>query len=448
MPYNFTLSAWGPRTATPGHSLYFMVNTNLIEGENKEWWDVEFLAPTGFNCSLTGRGTHPSWGNKLYRLAPFMVRVDVPVQVGTTDNIRISVRVFKNNETTSYNSYTFHDIVIEAEQEIPYLKPLPVKSSANIQKWEENLFKYGPKASAANNDIWDGGAWFYDGAKVFDKAYHYTKNSEWLLYANKSNTLYASYVQQNAGKIAGYRVFTEGLFAKYKVNQSLETKTRIIELANNSPYAAIGGEVDPDYARETAFILKAYLDAQKCQPEVDYSARIAKSVDLALGHIDIWCDPTNTRPLTIKPFMVGLTMNALITYHEKYKGDVRVYPAIYKACEFLWSEFWIPANGFSYSSKETEPAPDLNLLIAPAYMWLARVSGKVFVLARADDIFNAGVNLAYLDGGKQFTQNYCWSFDFVEWSKITAEPAPPVTRAEFENYKKITDERLRKLESA
>ncbi len=34
---------------------------------------------------------------------------------------------------------------------------------------------------------------------------------------------------------------------------------------------------------------------------------------------------------------------------------------------------------------------------------------------RGDAIFAGGVEQAWLDGGKQFNQNYRWSFDCVTW---------------------------------
>ena len=64
----------------------------------------------------------------------------------------------------------------------------------------------------------------------------------------------------------------------------------------------------------------------------------------------------------------------------------------------------------------TKPgAPDLNLLIAPAFAWLYQRTGDTTYRDRGDQIFAGGVKGAYLDGAKQFNQSYMWSFDFVKW---------------------------------
>ena len=61
------------------------------------------------------------------------------------------------------------------------------------------------------------------------------------------------------------------------------------------------------------------------------------------------------------------------------------------------------------------PAPDLNLLIVPmfGYVALARQDADLFKFA--DKVFKAGATKAYLDGGKQFSQSYRWSFDYLKW---------------------------------
>ncbi len=75
------------------------------------------------------------------------------------------------------------------------------------------------------------------------------------------------------------------------------------------------------------------------------------------------------------------------------------------------------------------PAPDLNLMIAPLYGWLFQQTGDVKYRDIGDRIFTSGVQRAYLDGGKQFTQNYRWSFQYLNWRESPAQadaaPLPP-----------------------
>jgi hypothetical protein len=122
--------------------------------------------------------------------------------------------------------------------------------------------------------------------------------------------------------------------------------------------------------------------------------------------------------------MVGLTAEALIMWDEAHP-DPRVLPAIEAAMSWLWDRAWVAADqAFWYDHWVADPqqpfpakagAPDLNQLIAPAFAWLYRRSCDPVHLERADQIFAGGVKGAYLMQGKQFNQNYCWSFAYVDW---------------------------------
>jgi hypothetical protein len=72
------------------------------------------------------------------------------------------------------------------------------------------------------------------------------------------------------------------------------------------------------------------------------------------------------------------------------------------------------------------PAPDLNMMIAPLYGWVFQQTGDVKYRDIGDRLFASGVKRAYLDGGKQFTQNYRWSFKYLEWRR---SPVKAATRA-------------------
>ena len=70
-------------------------------------------------------------------------------------------------------------------------------------------------------------------------------------------------------------------------------------------------------------------------------------------------------------------------------------------------------------------APDLNMLIAPAFAWLYKETGDAKYRDRGDQIFGGGVQHAWLDNGKQFNQNYRWSFDYIRL-RPPSDPTPPV----------------------
>jgi hypothetical protein len=122
--------------------------------------------------------------------------------------------------------------------------------------------------------------------------------------------------------------------------------------------------------------------------------------------------------------MVGLTMQALIRYWDVTQ-DPRVQPAVKTALDWLWQRAWVSgdkafwyenwaADGFQ-DFPQKAGAPDLNLLIAPAFAWMFQRTGDVTYRDRGDQVFAGGVTRAWLDGPKQFNQNYMWSFDYVKW---------------------------------
>ena len=122
------------------------------------------------------------------------------------------------------------------------------------------------------------------------------------------------------------------------------------------------------------------------------------------------------RWLLVIPFMMGLTMESLIHAYER-TGDPRIPPAIETTADAMWPWLWHPASeSFAYTSSDlNQGAPDLNLLIAPAYAWLWQLTGAQRHLERGDAIFAGGVRNAWLGSGKAFSQNYRSSFDYIEW---------------------------------
>jgi hypothetical protein len=104
--------------------------------------------------------------------------------------------------------------------------------------------------------------------------------------------------------------------------------------------------------------------------------------------------------------MFGLTAEALITTYERTQ-DARIPQALKVGADWIWQNMWLPASSaFQYMSVEVagvggpDPAPDLNLLIAPVYAWLYNQTGLNKYRDAGDQIFAGGVKLAYLDNPK------------------------------------------------
>ncbi len=281
--------------------------------------------------------------------------------------------------------------------------------------------KGGTFCNAANitsQGMYEGNVWFYDGIRVYYQIADYTGNASWNDCAGYVKNVFKPYVLATSG-IRGWRVFPHGLQMDYLRTGDTTSKDAAIRFATDSAYSKYGGGIfpgvndDDGLQRETAYLIHAYRIAGLMgQPK---EALYAQSVDFLLGMIDQQF-VSKTVSYT-KPFYTGLVAEALIQYYEE-THDPRIPPAIKVALDEIWSRSWISASNSFYYDSNSSPvvgSPDLNLLIAPAYAWIYKLTGDPVYQQRGDLIFEGGVKGAWLGGGKQFSQNYRWSFDYVKW---------------------------------
>ncbi len=267
-------------------------------------------------------------------------------------------------------------------------------------------------------------ATYYDAQWVFYQIADYTRDSSWNTCAARAEAVYRDqYVLPNNGSVPGYWNFTHGLMQDYLRTGDTASKNAAILLSRNAAYSPdttpLEWTVSADYSREVAYAIMGYLNAETLGEA--HRMRLDSFVNQAFGHLDQWFG-SKTAPY-VRPFMVGLTAHALIS-HAEQRGDSRVLPAMIQAMDWLWANTWLPGSqAFMYTDRTVdsggmEPAPDLNLLIAPAFAWLYHQTGEVRFRDRGDQIFAGGVANAFLGNGKQFDQNYRWSFDYVKWRSM------------------------------
>lgn len=257
---------------------------------------------------------------------------------------------------------------------------------------------------------------YYDAQRVFFQIADYTGDGKWNICAQRAAAIYRDkYVLPNNGAVPGYWNFTHGLTMDYLRTRDPVSRQAVILLSQNAAFARDGTPLEwtasADLSREVAYAITSYLNAERVG--APRRPRLTQLVDQALGHIQEWF--VRRSAARVAPFMVGLTSEALIDYYEATR-DPRIPPAIKLALDESWVDAWVPpAFAFRYDDRDRALAPDLNLLIAPAFAWLYRHTGDRVYLDRGDQVFAGGVKGAYLGHGKQFNQNYRWSFDFVRW---------------------------------
>ena len=312
-----------------------------------------------------------------------------------------------------------------------------------LARWKTQMVSYGQKAclqyaNTALNDDERLGATYYDATRVNEQIADYTGNAVWDDCATKAKAIYRDYVMRNKGNVPGYWNFTTGFRMDWERKSDALSKQAAILLSQHASYCADTAPLDytvgPTLSREVAYCILSYLDAEDLG--APRRARMTTLAGQALGHVDRWFIsksfrlpagsdvPQATGQYYIQPFMVGLTMQALIRYWD-VTHDPRVQPAVKTALDWLWARAWVAKDrAFWYQNwapdesqafPQKPGAPDLNLLIAPAFAWMYHQTGDVAYRDRGDQVFAGGVTGAWLDGPKQFNQNYMWSFDYVKW---------------------------------
>lgn len=295
-----------------------------------------------------------------------------------------------------------------------------------IDLWRSQMVSYGEthcrnlQSSSLNFDS-KLLATYYDAQWVFYQIGDYTGDSKWYQCAQAAERIYRdAYLIANNGVVPGYWSFGHGLLRDYLSTGDSASRTGVLMLSNNASYAPdttpLAWTADASMSREVAYAIMAYLNAEHVGQQ--RKGRLGLLVSQALAHLDQWFVSQSAE--YVRPFMFALTSQALIAFDTEV-GSPRILPAIKHGADWIWNNTWIDSQAaFKYtdrnhSSGGTEAAPDLNLLIAPVYAWLWHRTGETVYRDRADKIFVGGVRNAYLVNGKQYNQNYRWSFDYIRW---------------------------------
>lgn len=311
---------------------------------------------------------------------------------------------------------------------------LPIKNATWQAAWWDTHTPWGYTTNGTHYNHW-----YYDQAHVFYKIAQYTGNTgTWYPEMANPWNWFKTYTegQPRPGNVNGYELFPIGVYEYWLVNGGTASEDLMTLLATENAWTEDSATyTDYDHfglSRELSYTILVYLYQQKM-----FGNAKRENYDEVIGYVKShpvqWFDTyannwTAIDPVDgMKPFMVGLTMRALIEHYDKY-ADAAV-PGLIKQClDGLWTHAWLSGSqAFYYSSEDpTNAADDLSLLIAPAYAWYYRqivLHGAPGTAAtyrdRGNDVWEGGVLGADLSTetnvGKRFNQNYTWSFDYVTW---------------------------------
>ncbi len=303
-------------------------------------------------------------------------------------------------------------------------------------------------------------AWNYDGGRIYqqisDYDYyvqgmpgyqspserdHWKRCAQLVLEPYKDTT-----IGTGGGFVAEPNQFPFGMGMNYLRTGDSTNKTAVNLLANNKAYDLYySGSAYAESIRVSAYMMDDRL-ANEIIGATRNTAFMLRGVDVMIGYLDqsyhLSLSNPNQQEYSIHPFMVGLAMEALITYYELDLAegntpDARIPLEIKKTLDWLESTQYIPStHTFAYDAYDVPvsptlvggtlyDAPSLNDLVATAFAWYWSKTNHSTYLAEGDDLFSH----VFDDGGgstiaggtgwtysvKEFNQIYKWSFDYVRW---------------------------------
>ena len=365
------------------------------------------------------------------------VDTENPIKISTSSTTPIGAYplqiTYKTKEgvqrSTTYTVYVdpLPSLIHETGTYFPPDTPL-----ASLAQWKSNMVTYGQKhCTPAEAGVYsDYTVPYYDGTRVYYQIADLTGDSSFNACADLVYGGYSTYVNKNNGSIPGYNVFPHGLAMRFQRTGDVAARQTLTALRNNGAYV---NRPDTAYiirwmtSRELAYGIETNLVDQSLGGVPN--PYFQDLIEAQLGHFDQWFVSKNAD--YVQPFMVALSAEALIQYWE-VSHDPRIPPLLQLAADQLWAQSWkASCNCFLYwnSATSTGPTADLNLLIAPLYGWVYQQTGAQIYRDEGDKIFNGGVAGAWLDGGKQFSQNYRWSQKYVEWRNLAGQTSgqPPLS---------------------
>lgn len=309
--------------------------------------------------------------------------------------------------------------------------------------WQSNMLAWGKHWAGTATPGCEGCVAYYDGMWVYQQIANYTgKEIPWAAGSQGVRSAYRDkYVLANPKGVVGREVFPNGLFYDCKVNSDATSCKALHQLASQAVgwqmLASQSAYEDPLGIREACYM----LGAKRLDYDAGGGTRLTQVKQMAaycLGDIDQVVNYGGYE----EPFFDGLAARALIEFYgdaNTGNGDVRVPGAVQELADHLWNKAWLPWTGSNGMFYYATPAygqfgpvlmnrkdnsigtglTNLNLLMAPMYAWLYKTTGQQRYQLEGDTIWYAGVNVPPASGvgmsGKNFSQNYMWSFDYVKW---------------------------------
>jgi hypothetical protein len=294
-------------------------------------------------------------------------------------------------------------------------------------KYESDFVKFADYHWNLNGAAWDEN--YYDRALIYYAFWVRSGNPEYFRRASLLAVNYRrDYLEKNNYRSSPHWSQLEGLEQHYLLTGDEASRTAVGRVAaefSQGYFAKLSDHTVSPWmeSRIQARVLQSFLLAWRVQA----SGPIWTSLlDAGLTKIlsTQSADGSYRFPNTCNEslnYMNGMLNDVLIKYYRGYRRDSRIPDAIRRSLDFLWTQ-WMPSQaGFTYISADClnlsgvwvglrTAAPDLNNFIVTGFSWYGRYASDASYSQKAELIFSGGVNRAFLQGSKQFNEEYSASF--------------------------------------
>lgn len=307
---------------------------------------------------------------------------------------------------------------------------------------------------------------YYEGWRVYRQIAAYTTDTAWLNCTLNMGIGYQKLILANNGTLQGYDVYPFTLPYLAALSGDANYTTAMEALGgiggyNGVTYVFEGGQSLASLSREMAFALDWCTTRFAIQGittgntafSIPWLTACNNTLDAVLSQINADVDNVG-QPGGFQPFIdAGLSLEALIKWFDLYDRDPRIYYTVKRMADYVYANYYdISTHSFAYNTGIDGPFCNLGSvwfqtdvaghciggtggsgpyvtqnvltgLIVPAFGWLWSLNGDSTYQVAGDEIFS-NMMTAYTVvpfSGKEFSQNYRWSFDYVTW-RSTATP--------------------------
>jgi hypothetical protein len=277
---------------------------------------------------------------------------------------------------------------------------------------------------------------YYDGILMYLNIAEYTKNPAWRNCALNIARFAKDYLVSNKGGIPAYKLFCEGLARASAYDPSLEPAIRLLQ---QNTFLRYGAQPVLGWDREMAYALSASICLEK---HFGIKNRFRGDFrDTLYGFLLKYTESDPVQRGDTQTFYLGVMAKAIIEDAEDDPSqrqralytvrrvmeridatyDHKAHSVMYATGKdrgpwCLSSPLWF--HNDPYYGCEEHKGQKLQALAAPMFAWYWSLTGDKGALTLGDDLFSHALD-ARAFTGKEISQIFFWTFEFVRWRSGT-----------------------------